>query len=242
MTATVTGYTTSDGFIAYLFMSIRKIIVFVLLALLTYIGVYTAVFGLRQYSLYSGAERNMDYMSANELQPKLIVAGHTQTVTRKLYSDEVHNEIFGIPVGNSKERCYYVMPLGYEEKSENQKDCVIAATDPNDIEEIDKLLKNDPQPNDPNTPGFEFRGVIMDMSDAIFQLFRDYLWEVYDTDFNIYSHKNVSDNLVQYTIFLSSDTADNYIVLIIAGGVCAVVGVALFVLLAVRTYRKKTLL
>ena len=82
----------------------------------------------------------------------------------------------------------------------------------------------------------------MDMSDAIFQLFRDYLWEVYDTDFNIYSHKNVSDNLVQYTIFLSSDTADNYIVLIIAGGVCAVVGVALFVLLAVRTYRKKTLL
>ena len=75
----------------------------------------------------------MDYMSANELQPKLIVAGHTQTVTRKLYSDEVHNEIFGIPVGNSKERCYYVMPLGYEEKSENQKYCVIAATDPNDI-------------------------------------------------------------------------------------------------------------
>ena len=220
-------------------MSIRKIIVFVLLALLTYVGGHTAFFGFKQYAIYSGAERDMDNMSVNELQPKLIVTGHTQTVTKKLFVEQVQNNILGVPLGFGKERCYYAMPLGYQENPENQKYCVIAATDPDDIEQIEKLMKNSPQPNDPNAPSFEFRGVITDMSDMVFQLFREYLWNIYDTEFNIYSHKNVSNNLVQYMIILSRDTAEKYLVLIIAGSVCAVVCAVLIVIIAVRTYKKK---
>lgn len=213
-------------------MSIKKILAFVLLLLLIYIGVYVAIYGTILYTLYSGSERNFNNMSAGELQPKLNVKGDVETVTKMLYSEHVTSDILGIPVGSAN-RYYYVMPIGYQEDPKQQQYCVIAVSDPDNVAAIDKLMKNGPVPRDPNAPRFEFRGIALDMSTKVYAKFEDYLHEIY------FVNANVSHNLVPYIIFVKGEIDDNFLPPIIAGGACAVIGAVLFILLAVKTYKRK---
>ena len=99
-------------------------------------------------------------------------------------------------------------------------------------------MKNEPVPLDPNAPRFEFRGIALDMSMDVYGKFQDYLHKVYNTEFNIYVNANVSHNLVPYIIFVKGKKDDNFLAPIIAGVACAVIGTGLFILLAVRTYKR----
>ena len=219
-------------------MSIKSILAFALLLLLAYTGVYIVIYGFERYELYSGAERDFNLMSASELQPKLNLKGNIETVTYMLCTEVVTSDILGIPVGSAT-RYYYVLPIGYEEDFKNQKYCLIAVSDTKDAEALDKLKKSVPVPLDPNAPRFEFRGMSLDMPEDIYHKFQNYLYEEYDTDFNIYMHANVSKNLVPYIIFVKGKNDENFLLPIIVGAVCAVVGAGLFILLAIRIYRKK---
>ena len=220
-------------------MSIKRIIAFVLLILLAYFGVYMVIYGYERYMLYSGPERDLDFMAGSELQPKLNVKGSVETVTKLLYTENVSSNIFGIPVGSAK-RYYYAMPIGYREDSSTQQYCVIAVSDPDDVAAVEKLMKNEPAPLDPNAPRFEFRGISLDTPTEVYQSFKDYLQKYYYVpEVNFYFYPNVDDNLIPYTIFVKGKNEDSLLTPIIIGGVCAVLGVGLFVLLAIRTYKKK---
>lgn len=219
-------------------MSIKKILAFVLLLLLAYTGVYITIYGAERYMLYSGTERDFNTMSASELQAELNIKGSIETVTYLLYTERITKELLGFPTGQTT-RYYYVMPIGYQEDYNKQQHCVIAVSNKKDVEAVEKLMKNGPVPPDPNAPRFEFRAMVLDMPTDLYGKFKDYLYEEYDTDFDIYFHANVSKNLVPYVIFVKGKNDTNLLTPIIVGGVCAVVGVGLFILLAIRTYKKK---
>lgn len=218
-------------------MSIKRIFAFVLILLLVYGGGYVFFYGMKQYMLYSGAERDFNYMSAGELQSKLNVKGNVETVTSLLDTEYTSSDFLGIPI-KAGERKYYALPIGYQEEKKYQQYCVIAVTKNEDIEAIEKLLKGAPTPLDPNAPRFEFRGIVIDITEDMLKRLTNYLWDVYDTEFDIY-HKNVKKNIVPYVIFVKNGGEDNYLLPIIAGGAIAVIGAGLFVLLAINTYRRK---
>ena len=228
-------------------MSIKRILAFVLLLIMAYAGVYMVIYGVERYMLYSGTERDFNMMSASELQSDLNVKGNIETVTRRLYTESVASEIMGITVGKAK-RYYYVMPIGYEEDFDDQQYCVIAVSSPDDITAVEKLMKNKPAPLDPNAPRFEFRGIALDMSNEVYQRFKTYLEDEYTDDevgvgeFDIHDiifGANVDHNLVPYVIYVKSKNDENFMLPVSIGGACIVLGVGLFILLAINTYRKK---
>lgn len=222
-------------------MSIGKVLVFVLLVLLAYVGVYMMMYGAERYMLYSGTERDFNMMSASELQSQLNVRGNIETVTHLLHTETVTSDILGIPVGKAT-RYYYVLPIGYQDDIDDQQYCLIAVSNPEDIEAVKKLMKAEPAPPDPNAPRFEFRGMALETPTEVYREFKAYLQGEYRDEFNIHDlifNANVDNNLLPYTIYVKSKNDENFLTPIIVGGVCVVVGAGMFILLAVRTYRKK---
>ena len=227
-------------------MSIKRILAFVLLLLLAYAGVYMVIYGVERYMLFSGPERDLDLMSASELQPQLNVKGNIETVTQLLHAETVTSDIFGIPIGSAK-RYYYAVPIGYSEDHDKQRYCTIAVSGNDDISAVEKLMKDEPVPLDPNAPSYELRGLALDTPNVVYQKFKTYLEDEYTNDevgadgFDIHDiifGANVDYNLVPYTIFVKSKSDDKSVLPISIGGACAVLGVGLFILLAIRTYKK----
>lgn len=221
-------------------MSIKKIILLVILAISAYVGGYIAVFGVLNYSLYSTTERTFYNQSSEELQRNLNIKGSIETVTKLIGKTSVSMNYGGVGIGTGKMRYYYAMPISYSEDPAGQKYCVIATSDPEDIKALENLMKDKPVPLDPNAPRFEFRGIVSEMSQDIHKKLTEYLWEVYDTDFNIYMHHNVQGNIAPYIIYVKGDKSDvSLLVPIIVGGAVTLVSIALFVLILVLTHRKK---
>lgn len=215
-------------------MSIKRILAFVLLAILVYGGCYVAVFGTRQYFQYSGAERTYNNMPSGQYQDMLNVSGSidgTKKVTQLIFTEPVRREVLGFPIGRQLVRKYYILLLNPSEDKERSRYCVIAATDPDDIKQLDAL-------KDGGSADFEFRGIIHDMPLTIHKILTERLQEIYDTDFNIYVHKKVEKYIVPYTIYIKNGEDDNLLLPIIAGGAAALIGAAAIVLLAINTYRR----
>ena len=221
-------------------MSIKRILAFVLLLILTYVGVHMVIYGVERYTIFSGPERSFDLMSPSELQPELNVKGNLETVTKLLYYETVSSNIMGIPIGSAK-RYYYAMPIGYQENADIQQYCVIAVSASDDITAVEKLMKDDPVPLDPNAPRFEFRGMVLDMPTELYQRFKKYLQDKYYDEEDIHDilyGAKVDRNLVPYVIYVKGKNDDNFLLPVGVGGACAVIGVGLFILLAIRTYKK----
>lgn len=215
-------------------MSIKRIIAFVLLAILIYGGGYVAVYGARQYFQYSGAERAYNILPPEQYQNMLNVTGSidgTKRVTQLIFTEPVRKEVLGIPIGKQLNRKYYILLLNPSEDINHRQYCVIAATNPDDIKQLDAL-------KDGSSSEFDFRGLIGDMPFTIHQVLTKRLQEIYDTDFNIYVHKKVEKYIVPYTIYIKHGEDDNLLLPIIAGGAAVLIGAAAIVLLAVNTYRK----
>lgn len=231
----VTGYTIFD----LLLMSIKKITLLVSLVLFAYAGGYVAVYGVINFSLYSTTERTFYNQSSEELQSNLNIKGSIETVTKLIGKKSVSMNFGGVNINTRKIRYFYAMPISYSEDPAGQKYCVIATSDPKDIKVLEKLMKGKPVPLDPNAPRFEFRGIVSDMSQDVRQKLTEYLWEVYDTDFDVYRHHNIKKNLVPYTIYVKGSNSDSgLLVPIIAGGAVLLISIALFILILVLTHRK----
>ena len=222
-------------------MSIKRILAFVLLIILAYVGIYMVIYGAERYMLYSGTERDFNLMSGKELQSMLNVKGSIETVTKLLHEEEITSDILGFTVGHATQY-YYVMPIGYQEDIRDQQYCVIAVSNPDDVSTVKGLMKPGPVPLDQNAPRFEFRGIALDMETEVYQKFKAYLQNELRSEDNIHDiifGAKVDDNLVPYVIYVKSKKDTNFILPISVGGACAVLGIGLFILLAIRTYKKK---
>lgn len=220
-------------------MTIKRIIAFVLLAVLIYGGVYITVFGFGEYMRFSRVER-VFRGKPEDLAHGLNIKGSVETVTEKLGSEDITRKILGIPIGGKAKRYFYALPLGYAEDKEDQKYCVIAVVDEKDVETLDGLLKSSPAPSDPNAPRFEFRGYVINSYLDVQTALSNYLKDVYTRDslIPIPKLKNVNKYIAPYTIYVKTAVDDNYPMTITIGLIAALIGAGLFVILAVRTYRK----
>lgn len=218
-------------------MTIKRIIAFVFLLLIIYAGGYITIYGARQYFLYSGAERNFNNMTPDELQDNLNIKGSIETVTKMLGTGAPATGLFGIQLRDSQPR-YYVMPLGYESEPKKQQYCIIVVRGKENVEALESIKKKSPQPSDPNAPRYEFRAIVKDMDTETYLALEKYLWTIYDTEFNIYAHANVKRNISPYVIFVKGKADSNLLLPIIAGACAATAGMVLLVILAVSTYKK----
>lgn len=212
----------------------------VFLALSAYAGGYIAVYGFINYSLYSAPERTFYNRSSEELQRNLNIKGSIETVTKLIGKKSVIMKFGGFNINTRKMRHYYAMPISYSEDPAGQQYCVIAASDPEDIKVLENLMKDKPVPLDQNAPRLEFRGIVSEISQDIHKNLTEYLWDVYDTDLDVYMHHNVKGNIVPYIIYVKGDKSDSgLLVPIIVGGTVMLVSIALFILILVLTHRKK---
>lgn len=219
-------------------MSIKKIFLIVILILVILAGGYIVFFGIGGYMKYSGPERNFNNLRSGEILNDMLLKGDIEAVTGKLGSKHINNEAFGIRVSKASSWNYYVLPLEYHEDKQQQKYCVIAVSKAEDIKAVEALLKKRPAPRDPNAPRFEFRGITMNMNIDVHGWLSEYLWEIYDTDFNIHTHANVDRYIVPYTIYVRSGE-EGGIMPIIIGAAAILVGGILLTVICVKTYRKK---
>lgn len=219
-------------------MSIKKIILFVILILTAYAGGYTAIYGFINYQLYSATERSFDNKTETELLPHMNIKGSIDAVTYKLGSEAMTRDILGFKINTDDERHYYALPVGYSENPAKQQYCVIAVYRPEDVEAVESLMRKDPLPPDPDAPRFEFRGIVMNMTtDMLFSL-RGYINGYFVHTLGIYGGTLYNANILPYTIFVKGDDSD-LLQPVIVGGAAFLISVSLFILLAVRTYKKK---
>lgn len=221
-------------------MSLKQIALIAILILVILAGGYILFFGIAEFKLYSGRERDFNSLKANEFREELLVKGDIETVTSMLGSRSIENHLFDIKVSNSSAWYFYALPLEYQENKEDQKYCVIAVNKPEDIKAVQALLKNSPVPRDQNAPRFEFRGIVTKMRIDVYQQLTQSLWSTYDTEFNSFTHKSVKQNIVEYTIYVRTG-AEGGIKTIIIGAAIMVAGGVPLALFCAKIYRKKNM-
>lgn len=195
------------------------------------LGGYITYFGVNGYLKYTGRERDFSLLKGGDFHDNMLVKGEINTVIEKLpFKMSIDNEAFGFEVSKASAWYYYVYPVEYDNDIEKCRYCVFAVSDPKDIAAVEALLKNGGEP-------FKFRGIVMDINYDANEQLTHYLWDIYDTDFNIHAHANVRRYIVPYTIYVRSGSAGE-IKPIIIGAATVVVGGVLLIILSVNTYRK----
>lgn len=194
------------------------------------LGGYITYFGVNGYIKYTGRERDFSLLKSGDFHDNMLVKGEISSVMAEIGKMSIDNEAFGFEVSKASAWHYYIYPLVNDADIENCRYCVFAVSDPKDIAAVDALLKKGGDP-------FKFRGIVMDINYDANERLTQYLWEIYDTDWNIHAHANVRKYIVPYTIYVHSENAGE-IKPIIIGAAMVVVGGVLLIILSVNTYRK----
>lgn len=221
-------------------MSLKQISSLVILILVTMAGGYITFFGISGYVRYSGPERNFAYLGGGDFSNNMLIKGEIEAVTRKLGTRRINNEAFGTNVSTSSFWSYYVLPIVYSEDKEQRKYAVFAVSRNKDVKAVEALLTPRPAPSDPNAPRFEFHGIAISMDIDIRTRLSEYLWDIYDTDFNFYTHANVDRYIVPYTIYVRTGDMGGLKPIII-GAALILAGGGLLTLLLVKDHRKKNM-
>ncbi|MDE6733415.1 MAG: hypothetical protein K2J77_11130 [Oscillospiraceae bacterium] len=208
---------------------------FVILILVVLLGGYITYFGVNGYIKYTGRERDFSLLKGGDLHDNMLVKGEISSVMAEIGRMSIDNEAFGFQVSKATAWHYYVYPLEYDNDITKCRYCVFAVSDPKDIAAVNALITDNP--GSPNGDAFEFRGIVMDINYEANERLTHYLWDIYDTDFNIYAHANVRKYIVPYTIYVRSDSAGEIKPIIIGAAMVLVGGVGL-IILWVNTYRK----
>lgn len=196
------------------------------------LGGYITYFGVNGYLKYTGRERDFSLLKSGDLHDNMLVKGEINTVIEKLpLTMEIDNEAFGVEVSKASAWHYYVYPIVNDEEIENCRYCVFAVSDPKDIAAVNELLKNGGEP-------FEFRGIVMGINYDVNARLTQYLWNIYDTEWNIHAHASVRRYIVPYTIYVRSESAGEFYPIIIGAVIMLVGGVGL-IILWVNTRRMK---
>lgn len=216
-------------------MTAKRIFLFVILSLVVLLGIYITYFGVNGYFKYSGRERDFNTLKGGDLHDDMLVKGEITSVSKWLGKVDINNEAFGIQVSKANAWHYYAYPLQYDEDIEKRKYCVFAVSDPKDIAAVEALLTGNP--DSPTGSAFQFRGIAVDINFDANERLTSYLWDIYDTDYNVYAHANVRRYIEPYTIYVRSGSAGE-VKPIIIGAAMILVGGVLLIILGVNTYRR----
>lgn len=143
-------------------MTMKRIIAFVMFALMIYAGGFFVVSGFDGLETAYSYPIYLDKISSDPLQSGQRVTGTVYQHVKCFDTDVVRQEAFGIEFGKPVERRYYLVPLKYEENAENLKYYVVCLSTPESIEQMEKLGVLLPQPE--SGDGLEFEGAAYEMS------------------------------------------------------------------------------
>lgn len=223
----------------------RRIIFIVLFAFIAYAGCYILVYGVRLYNEEAaGAYRNFNTLPPSEYGNGVKLKGEIRTLLGELGEDTVTAKILGAPIGASVTRRYYILPIGYEEDTRDQKYCLIAFTNDEDAAIADSLCVRAPGDTAAGS-GVEFSGRAKDMGAYWRQELRQCIIE--DDKLSglgvaaplVRSAEVYDRHIVPYTIFVHRESDDNFPLIFSVGGALAAVGLCGVVLILARVYQEK---
>ncbi len=222
-------------------MSIKRIIVFILCALMLYAGGFCVYYGFEEWK-----KENSRYVVMTDSDLPNLINGCKATASiyqqvMFMGTEVFQPEILNIPIGKPVEWHRYLVPLQYEKDASKHKYYIVCVSEPESIERMEQLSVILPQPEEGEP--FVIKGVskIMDLSvhNEIYSVIssRRLLVGVdglLKNPTEAYYHNRIIDWVVY-----EQNASSAYITAFIAGGVLCVVGIGMAVLMIIKIYREK---
>ena len=212
----------------------KRIIAFVLLGLLIYAGGFVIYYALVDLGIRHSVPNDLERLQPYSMYTGLVAEGDVYQVVDKLYTEVHRAKLLGIPVGKAITQHYYILPVGTSGMF-----MLIAASDENDIEALEKMKTDTPRERGKNDPALEVYGIMEETSPIPKSWMRDYF--IYKQPELIgyswddpYRFTYVADkHIVPFTLYIKHPGDVDYTPLIVGIAMC-VVGTGLTVLLILR--------
>lgn len=224
--------------------AMKRIIAFVLFALMIYAGGFFVVYGFNELKMANSRPIPLNMLASDTLVNGQIVSGTVYQQVLFIKEDTIQPSVLNIPIGEPKERRFYLVPLKYEEKMEDTRYYVVCLSSPESIERMEELATSIPKPE--TGEGLEFFGVALEMAP---DLRNDIFYELVSrgalvgiTEITQNPTRTYYDNrIIRWTVFERTgvDTERNSIVTIVIGAVLILGGAVPAVILGIKIYREK---
>ena len=219
----------------------KRIVAFVLLALMIYAGGFFVVYGFRELEIANSRPLSLDMVGSVTLRNGQIVEGTVYQQIRQLGEDTIQSEILGVPVGEPVKRRFYLVPLRYEKERKDIKYYAVCISGEKNIEEFEKIAENSPQKE--TGDGYELKGVACEMTpgmkNTIYDVLLDYPYLVgVDGFLNNPLPDYYYNRILPWTVFERNDVG-SALICVILGAMLLVGGIIPSVILGVNVYREK---
>ncbi len=124
----------------------KRIIAFVLFALMIYAGVYFVVYGVNELAIENTYPFPLEMVSSDTLHNGSVISGKVYQQVHYLGKDTIRTEVLNIPIGKPIERRYYLVPLRYEKNIRDLRYYVVCVSGEESIARMEKLLVDMPKP------------------------------------------------------------------------------------------------
>ncbi len=224
-------------------MTMKRIIAFVLFALMIYAGGFFIVYGSDELEKANSYPLPLDKVGTDTLQNGQMVAGtvYQQVERIETDADTVRQEIFGIEFGKPIERRFYLVPLKYEKNAEDTKYYVICLSSPESIERMEKLGVALPEPE--SGSGLELKGAVREMTVGM----RSEVYDILSTNFRLVGVDGLLRNptrtyyenhILPWTVY-ERTSFDNALAALIIGIALVLGGAVPAVILGIKIYRER---
>lgn len=212
----------------------KRIIAFVLLGLLIYAGGFVIYYSAAELEINSAAPAYLNNIHPGNFRTGLVVEGEIYQAMDKIYEKTTQPRLFGAPFGKAITQHFYVLPL-----TDSEMYMLIAASDENDIEALEKMIVSAPRERNINDPVLNITGIteeipFFEKNEMISFLIQHpdligYKDQLYARPTEIAA----SNHIVPYIVYIKHPTGSDYVPLIVGIAMC-VVGITLVVLLILR--------
>jgi len=140
----------------------KRIIAFVLFALMIYAGGYFIVYGFSELKIANTYPFPLERVSSGTLHNGNMLRGKVFQQVACIGKDTIRPEILHVPVGKPIERRFYLVPLRYEEEEKNLRYYTVCVSGEESIAQMEKLSVLLPKPE--SGDGFEIKGVAQEIT------------------------------------------------------------------------------
>lgn len=209
-----------------------------------YAGGFFVVYGFDELGKANSRPLPLNMLASGSLNNSQVVSGTVYQQVMLIGEDTIQPNVLNIPIGEPKERRFYLVPLRYEKKAENMKYYTVCLSNPESIECMEELGTILPKPE--TGEGLELTGVALEMTpgmrSAVFNALCSRTALVGVTEITQNPTRTYYDNrIIPWTVFERTgfDSRLNSIITVIIGAVLILGGGVPSVVLGIRIYREK---
>lgn len=224
--------------------AMKRIIAFVLFALMIYAGGFFVVYGFDELGKANSRPLSLNMLASGALNNSQVVSGTVYQQVMLIGEDTIRPNVLNIPIGEPKKRRFYLVPLKYEENAENIMYYTVCLSNPESIERMEKLGTLLPKPE--KGEGLELTGVALemtpDMRSDVFNALCSRTALVGVTEITQNPTRTYYENrILPWTVFERTgfDSGLNSIITVIIGAVLILGGGIPSVILGIKIYREK---